>query len=304
MYLDGDRQITLWALYELHYGGFCDVDDRWEWSTECLEVRKHLEHDLERALRMATGARVRSVLDSEGGLADRLFDLVAGTDGPSLSRYIRNHANRDQVEELLIQRSIYNLKEADPHTWAVPRIQGAAKVALVELQFDEYGAGRPDDQHARMFADTLRGVGLNSEYGAYVDVVPAVTLAVNNMMSMFGLQRRLRGAAMGHLAAFEATSSLPARDISLGLARLGLGAAAAYFDEHVEADAVHEQIAMRQICEVMVAEDPEVIDDIVFGAAACLELDVRSAAWNLDRWNQSGSSLAHRQHLQSRTVTA
>ena len=40
---------------------------------------------------------------------------------------------------------------------------------------------------------------------------PVEILEQNNALSMFGLQRRLRGAAVGHLAAFEATSSLPSR---------------------------------------------------------------------------------------------
>lgn len=40
---DDDLQITLWSLYELHYRGFDDVDDSWEWSPECLSVRAALE---------------------------------------------------------------------------------------------------------------------------------------------------------------------------------------------------------------------------------------------------------------------
>ena len=27
-----DAAITLWMLHELHYRGFDDVDDRWEWA--------------------------------------------------------------------------------------------------------------------------------------------------------------------------------------------------------------------------------------------------------------------------------
>ena len=56
---------------------------------------------------------------------------------------------------MLVHRSVYQLKEADPHTFAVPRVQGSAKVALVELQFDEYGAGRAERQHATLFGDGL-----------------------------------------------------------------------------------------------------------------------------------------------------
>ena len=63
-------------------------------------------------------------------------------------------------------------------------------------------------------------------------------------MTLFGLHRRLRGAIAGHLAAFEMTSSLPNRTYGDGFRRLGFGGdVTGYFDEHVEADAVHEQIA-------------------------------------------------------------
>jgi Iron-containing redox enzyme len=241
-----DLQLTLWLLYELHYGGFEDVDDRWEWSPECLEVRSWLEDDLERHVRDATAEEVAAVTAGTDEVAERLFRLVEGAVSPPLSGYLQRHATRYQMLEFLTHRSIYTLKEADPHSWAIPRISGAAKVALVELQYDEYGAGRPARQHAKMFADTLEACGLDSAYGAYIDVTPAVTLAVNNTMSMFGLHRRLRGATVGHLAAFEATSSLPARRVSLGLRRLGFpDPAPAYFEEHIEADAVHEQLARR-----------------------------------------------------------
>ena len=72
-----------------------------------------------------------------------------------------------------------------------------------------------------------------------------MTLATVNLMSLFGLHRRLRGAIVGHLALFEMTSSIPNRRYATGLRRLGLDdpAATRFFDEHVEADAVHEAIA-------------------------------------------------------------
>ena len=77
-------------------------------------------------------------------------------------------------------------------------------------------------------------------------------------MSLFGLHRRLRGAALGHLAAFEATSSLPSRRMVAGprAARLP-DEMVDYYAEHVEADAVHEQLAVRTICGALLADEPE-----------------------------------------------
>ena len=42
-----DAQLTLWALYELHYDGFDDVQDDLEWHPTLLEVRRRLEEDFE-----------------------------------------------------------------------------------------------------------------------------------------------------------------------------------------------------------------------------------------------------------------
>lgn len=89
-------------------------------------------------------------------VARALFDLTARDSGPSLSAHVGRHATDDQLHELLVHRSIYQLKEADPHTWAVPRLSGRPKAALVEIQADEYGgraharrAVRPLDAWAR-----------------------------------------------------------------------------------------------------------------------------------------------------------
>jgi len=162
----------------------------------------------------------------------------------------------------------------------------------VEIQSDEYGGGRPERVHAEIFATSMRGVGLDDTYAAYFDEVPAVTLASQNMMSMFGLNRRLIGAIVGHLAAFEMTSSIPNQMYGDGFRRLGFGTNVTdYFDEHVEADAVHEQIAGRDLAGVLAEERPELLPDIMFGAAACLAVDGWVAGQMLDAWSEGRSSL-------------
>ena len=62
--------------------------------------------------------------------------------------------------------------------------------------------------HATLFADTLSGAGLDPAYGAYLDRLPAATLATTNLISLFGLHRRWRGALVGHLALFEMKPSV------------------------------------------------------------------------------------------------
>jgi hypothetical protein len=191
-----------------------------------------------------------------------------------------------------VHRSVYQLKEADPHTWAIPRLAGRPKAALVEIQTDEYGNGRPDRMHSTLFANSMREVGLDDSYGAYIDLVPAVTLATSVVASYFGLHRSRRGAIVGHLAALEMTSSLPMRRYGNGLRRLGLGPVATrFFDEHVEADAVHEQVAAHDLCGALAAAEPALTGDILFGAAVCLALDARQATHMIGRWQEGLTSL-------------
>ncbi|MET1051279.1 MAG: iron-containing redox enzyme family protein [Mycetocola sp.] len=288
---DDDIQVALFVLYGLHYGSVVDTDDSWEWHPSLIALRRTLETAFEAELRAVVP--VPELPDStSSAVAAALFTLTGEDSGPSLARFVAAKADREQLAEFLVQRSIYTLKEADPHSWAIPRLTGRAKAALVEIQADEYGGGRADRMHAAIFAGTMRGLGLDDRYGIYVDNVPAVTLASLNMMSMFGINRRLRGAIAGHLAAFEMTSSIPNGLYARGFKRNGFGTDVTwYFDEHVEADAVHEQIAGRDLAGSLAEDEPTLLADIMFGAAACLVVDGWAGQHMLDAWAAGESSL-------------
>lgn len=278
-----DAQLSLWVLYELSYRGYEEVDDRLEFDPGLVRLRRTLEDDLERRLRARWPGRPSY---AEGaGFAEAFFAMVAAHDGPSLSRFVQREATADQVIELVQHGSLYRLKEADPFAFAVPRLPVASRAALAELQYDEYGGGCPDRLHAQVYAMGMASLGLDASEGGYVDEAPVEVLEQNNAMSLFGLNRRLRGACVGHLAAFEANSSLPCQQMVQGLERLGLPPEIrAYYAEHVEADAVHEQLAVRLVCEPLVAAEPDTEDDVWFGAWTCLDLEARVARHLLEKW--------------------
>src|SRR3954449_141981 len=241
---DDDVQLTLYLAYELHYRGLPGVDDGWEWYPDLVAVARALEAPFERDLRALVAPRLAGLSTEPAAIPATLSALVDADDGPSLSRHLARRADRWHYQEFLAHRSIYHLREADAHTWAIPRLAGEVKAALVEIQADEYGGGRAEWMHAALFARSMRGLGLDDSYGAFAEVVPARTLAWANAMTFLGLHRRLRAAAAGNLAALEMTSSLPNRRYGNGSRRLGLDESTTrFFDEHVEADAVHEQIA-------------------------------------------------------------
>lgn len=288
---DEDVQLSLTVLYELAYRGVDGAADAWEWHPDLLRVRATLEAPFEAAIRALVPVPETDARTAHE-VAEALFALTSADDGPSVSAFVAKKATDAQLREFLVHRSIYHLKEADPHSWALPRLSGRAKSALIEIQADEYGGGRPGHIHSELFAGTLRAMGLDDAYGAYLDLVPAPTLASTNMMSLFGLHRRLRGAITGHLAAFEMTSSIPCRKYANGFRRLGYGDdVTLYFDEHVEADAVHEQIAGRDLAGALAEAEPQVRDDVLWGAAAYLAVDGLAGQRMLEAWQQGRTSL-------------
>jgi hypothetical protein len=169
---DEDLQLTLFLCYELHYRGWEPVDEDWEWDPSLLALRAHAESRFLSSLRRLVPA---APVGKE--IAQALVDVVAADDGSSLAGYQQGRATAAQFREFVTHGSLYHLKEADPHTWAIPRLEGRAKAALVEIQSDEYGCGDVARMHAELFRTTMSQLDLDTRYGAYLEQAPAITLA-------------------------------------------------------------------------------------------------------------------------------
>jgi hypothetical protein len=286
---DDDLQLALYLCFELCYRGFPEVDPAWEWSPELIAVRGILERRFLDPLERELGAGEPA---DPARVGDLLFRLEASDRGVSLSRHLEIESGIEEFREFVVHRSLYQLKESDPHSWAIPRLSGAPKSALLEVQCDEYGGGRPERMHSFLFAKTMRALGLDARENAYLGQIPGTTLATVNLMSALGLRRERRGAIVGHLAMFEMTSALPNRRYGNALRRLGCDSEATdFFDEHVEADAVHENIAAYDLAGGLARQEPELAEDILFGASALLELEDRFGRQLLDAWQQGRTSL-------------
>ncbi|MFF2721293.1 iron-containing redox enzyme family protein [Streptomyces sp. NPDC058011] len=283
-----DVQLLLYVLYELHYRGFSGVDEKLEWNPALLGVRAAAEDVFLHALRRDGGTGSKDV----AGVVDALQVEPVGDDGHSVSHHLQRDGELWQLREYAALRSLYHLKEADPHLWVVPRLTGRAKAGMVAVEFDEFGAGRAENIHARLFADLMTDLGLDSQYGHYLDAVPAQALAIVNMMSLFGLHRRLRGALVGHFAAVEITSSPGSRRLATALRRVGAGPAAQrFYDEHVEADAVHEQVVRHEVIEGLLEDEPALAADIVLGIEATGHLENLLGDHLLTAWRDGRSAL-------------
>ncbi len=286
---DDDAQLALSCCYELHYESFDGVDDAWEWNPDLLRVTAKIEHRFAEALHCSIGPI--DPLPPED-VVPALRDLAAAGTGPSLSAFMAERGTIDNFREFCVHRSSYQLKEADPHTWMIPRLRGVAKAAAVTIQHDEYGEGEAEAMHASLFARTMDAFGLDSTYGAYLDVLPAATLATGNLVTMFGLHRRWRAACVGHLALFEMTSVRPMSRYVEALRRLGVGEDAhRFYEVHVAADAWHEQVAEHKLVGGLLAADPRSGADIVFGAGALMEVERRMAEGLMTAWAHGKTSL-------------
>ncbi|HEY3504395.1 MAG TPA: iron-containing redox enzyme family protein [Actinocatenispora sp.] len=280
-----DLHLTLYACYELHYRSFAGVDPRWEWDPGLLGFRASAEAVFLAGLRADTPGG-----DDPAGAIDEL--LVEPVDAGGVAQRLRDRGSREQMREYIAHRSIYHLKEADPQAWVIPRLSGPAKAALVAVEYDEYGAGRGDRMHQRLFADLMTGLGLDAGYLAYLDRVPAPMLTVVNLMSLLGLHRAWRGALVGHFAAAEITTPPSARRMADALRRLGApDACVEFYTEHVEADAVHEQVMRHDVVDELIRAEPGLAPDVAFGVEATTLVEDRFADHVLRSWDDGRTSL-------------
>ncbi|ALG84882.1 hypothetical protein ACH46_10700 [Gordonia phthalatica] len=283
---DEDVQISLAMLYELHLRGIVGVDDSAEWDPDLIRARAVIERRLAADLEALIGP-----VEDPGDVATELFRLGAHDGGPPLSAHLAFNGSIDQFREWVIHRSLNQLRESDVHTFGIPRLHGAPKAGLIEVQIDEYGNGHVDYMHATLWATMMRGIGLDSDYAAYIDQIPAPSLAVVNTLSYLGLHRGLVRELMGHLCMVETTSALPCRAYSRGLRRLGFGSdVRRFFDEHVEADSVHEQLVIRRVA-VPLGDSPAARIALIRGARICAAVENIAADHIWQSWERGTTSL-------------
>ncbi|WP_422744180.1 iron-containing redox enzyme family protein [Mycobacterium sp. WMMD1722] len=287
-----DLQLALYVCYELHYRGFAGVDPHWEWNAGLLHLRGQLEQSFLTAVRNDIGEitpQDTAAAEMEA-LAVEPVDGHPGATGPSY--YLRDKGTWEQMREYFVHRSLYHLKEGDPHAFAIPRLTGQAKASFVAVEFDEFGGGRGQHLHQQLFADLMVAAGLDDTYLGYINDVPAEALAAVNLMSLFGLHRALRGAAVGHFASTEITSSPGSRRLVDALERMGAPeVCTAFYREHVEADAVHEQVVRTDVVGDLVAREPHLDADVVFGIRAHAFIEDRLADHVMRCWAAGESSL-------------
>lgn len=279
-----DVQLALYVCYELAYRGFQGVDPRWEWDADLIGLRSRLEQVFLDHLRDCAG--------DTGGIsaAEEMRRLTAESDdvgGPA--HFLHHHGTWQQMREYFVHRSLHRLKEADPQAWVIPRLTGQAKASFVAVEFDEYGAGHAAHMDQRLFAELMAAAELDDAYLAYLGAVPAVSLTVVNLMSMFGLHRSLRGAAVGHFAAAGITSPPYSRRLADALEGMDApGPCTKFYREHA---CVPENDTAFEVVGDLLEAEPELNEDVVFGIRAHDIVENRLAEHMLKSWAAEETSL-------------
>lgn len=285
---DLDFQLSLYCLHELHFRSFAGVHPDAEWHPSVVDWWHRMAGRFEAALRLEVP--VRQLVPGSAG--DAVEGAIDAADGPSLSQFVLDNASLEILREFAVHRSAYQLKEADPHSFALPRFGGPAKSAFVEIQMDEYGNGVPGRSHAELFATSMEGLGLDPAYGRYLPLLPATTLATTNLITHLSMHRRLLPALLGHLALFEMTSVTPMGRYAAAMREVGApDEACAFYDVHVVADEHHGPLAKSVMVDGFVAQHPGSAPLTVWGAEITMAVEERFARRLLDSWNGGYTSL-------------
>lgn len=283
---DDDFQLALYLCYELHYRGI--AHNELEWDPCVLSFRAELERVFVQRLRELS----EPIEGSPQRLPEVLDELIHRTKVTDVADYLEREGTLDQMREFCVHRSASLLKSGDAASFAVARLKGRAKAAMVRIQFGDFGFGDARAMNSTYFAATMAELQLDPSDGAYIGHLPAASLAAVNLESLFGLHRRWRGALVGQVTAAKMTSADAMDHCSRAMSRLVANRAAfRYFDARATSDAIHAFIARNQMVTGLIETDPLGTDEVVFGASTYLALEDHFARYVLAAWSKQHSSL-------------
>ena len=273
---DPDGQLALWLL------NCFDVAVDWGVIPDRLRsiplrlLHLHLTRSFEEELQ-----RLVPAADEEVELASHLDGLLRApaVDLAATAAEVGAHA----VSDAFVAKAPYLGFEADPHTFALARVEAPLQAIVAGIQAGEYGAGH-DQTHAQIYRRCLTALGLT--YADAVDTVPTASLAFANLAWLFGRETRWRGAAIGQLCLLELDSVEPCRRQIEAWDRHRLPAdARRWYDVHVVADREHEKVVRDELVPALQTRTPWLVADAAFGADATWRLQQHVAAELTARWD-------------------
>ncbi|MCB0966040.1 MAG: iron-containing redox enzyme family protein [Ilumatobacter sp.] len=282
---DRDRQLAWFVLNGLSYRGWADVDDEMEWHPLVVEWRRNLEEWF-----MAHAQE--QVWLHDLSVADAIDRAIAPDGSPSVAGWLAERGRREHLVDAVAMRMPYQMIEADPHTFAVPRLEGDVKRAICDVQAGEYGVGH-EFSHAELYARAASALGL--EESDVLDRLPGVAFATVNFITACALRRSWRHIVVGQLTLFEMDSVAPNRHMVTACDRIGVpDEVRRFFHVHVLADAEHERMMEDAVVRRLCANDPDCAADVTFGIAAQRWIDRAVAEHATEAWEHGASVLLDR----------
>jgi hypothetical protein len=282
---DDDFQLALFLCYELHCRG--DDSVQWEWDPGLLSFRGELEREFLHALQKPNVGEFPSK-----NILKELDAVVTRSRGDTVSANLANHADLDKVREYLVHFSIQQLKNADAQSFSVARLSGAARTAMVQMQFGDSGCGVASASTESLFGATMTALQLDPTPGVYAGHVPGVSLAGANLTSFFSLHRRWRGAMVGQVAVTKMMSSATMNECTRALRKLDVEPyALRHFETRSRNDALHSLVARNRLIPSFLDTNASSATDILFGACSQLEIEANFNRYVLQAWSKNYSSL-------------
>ncbi|TDT18703.1 heme oxygenase-like protein [Ilumatobacter fluminis] len=280
---DRDRQLAWFMLNGLSYRGWRDVHDDMEWHPLAVEWRRNLEEWF------MEHAHDQVWLDGLA-VAEAIEGALAPDETPGAAAWLAEHGRRDHLADAIAMRMPYQMIEADPHTFAVPRLDGEVKRAICDVQAGEYGVGH-EFSHAELYARAASALGVDES--DVLDRLPGVAFATVNFITACGLRRSWRHIVVGQLTLFEMDSVAPNRLMVEACDRIGVAdEVRRFFHVHVLADAEHEQMMEDAVVKRLCVDDPDCAADVTFGIAAQRWIDRAIARHAVGAWERGRSALA------------
>ena len=262
---------ALYALYAQHAWSPVTAMRDNQHDPTIAAVLRELERGLERWL--ATFELPEAPPEDPEAFTAWLSDLALHRELPALpsngmGTFIRDEISLEQLKEIVVQRSLFFLKEPDPWAMVIPSLHGEAKAGLLDLLLDEYGWGRYDQMHSTIYEDLMGALDLETGYDAYAARTSWQFLASMNLQNLYARHRRLCRRMYGYVYLVEADSPPSMKNYLAAWDRLGLGEderVTKFYELHVTADEGHQDVALNEIILPIVKSEPEAREDIARG---------------------------------------
>lgn len=204
--------------------------------------------------------------------------------------FLKDKANFKQMQEFLFQETPLEMLFGDILAFMLPGVYGTVKVEFLKNYWDEVGHANDEKVHRNLRAQLMKQAQIPADaHLHHIESFVREELELVNMYLSLATNRAKHGALLGTMLATELM--IPNRfQYSIdGWKRLGLkDQQMVYLTEHISVDAVHAEDWLNHVIMPVLAKNPMVMKEILFGVFRRLNVSVAV----LDRLYQQIQAIA------------